>query len=132
MALPKLLNTLRRVVTHDEVTKRTRVVENTFLGRATAPSDAKLIESVALAIEALSDVNEAVLDLGSMILIKATDGPGSGKVFVKRLTLDQRAWLDGVTVSESPASLMAKLGVTEVLPERIAELRDEGSFGRDL
>jgi len=83
----------KTALTHDEVTKRLkkaeRAVEVTYLDKPQAEANNLQAVAAASLIGALSGTEKACIQVGSLLIVKATDGDGKTAVIARTLTQDE-------------------------------------------
>jgi hypothetical protein len=83
----------KTALTHDEVTKRLkkaeRAVEVTYLDKPQAEANNLQAVAAASLIGALNDTERACIQVGSLLVVKATDGDGKTAVIARTLSQDE-------------------------------------------
>jgi hypothetical protein len=101
----------RAFFSSDAVKTRADAVEDVLFGHANIDVDFKVVDMTAKLISALvGNGSAAVVDSGAFLFIKTPDNVGSSHIFVKRLTVLDRAILNAdPTIVQSPSDVLEKL-----------------------
>lgn len=82
-----------QALTHDEVRRRLekaeRAVEATYLDKPQAEANHLQAEAAASLIQALNTTGNACIQVGSLLLVKATRGDGQTAIIARTLTFDE-------------------------------------------
>jgi hypothetical protein len=102
---------LRALASRKEVLDRAAAVEDVLFGYGNINIDKQVVEMTVMLVKALKDSSSpAVVDAGLFLFLKMCDGSGSTQIFVKRLTISDRAVLnDDPTIVQTPTALLARL-----------------------
>lgn len=117
----------KEALTHKEVTDRLdkaeRAAELKYLDKPQAEANKSQAEAASSLISALKETNNACVQAGSLLIVKATSADGNSCVLARTLTLTELKWLE-----ENQALLRDPQQILEHLQRGIGTLQLESSL----